>query len=291
MVDPAPSLPARTLSLGAAVTWVERPVVLTLPGPDPRGRELPVVERLLTLTALTSLGLTPRASLDLALPATLQQRGSGLEGLTSYEAPSRPALLRDPRLGLSVLLAQSRGADPAAIGIRYVLSFPLGDERRLAGESAMIGAPSLTVAATRGPFHAGAAIGARFRAPVRIGDTRLGTSLTAAAGVGYALLPRERLTLALEATATPVLVRQPSQPGDRRSTVVPAEWLFALSSSPFGANGPSVLIGVGTGLPWSRIPDGLGGESAVAAVTTPGFRSLLRLRQPLSPPARTSRPR
>lgn len=270
--------------LGAALGWLERPVVLTLPSPDPNGRELRVVDRVVTLTLLASSALGSRATLDAAVPFTLAQRGAGMEGVTSLGPAPAPRALRDPRWGVTLGLLHREGRVETALAARYVVVLPLGDERTVGGERGFVGAPSLTCSARRGRFFAGAEAGARLRAAVQVGDARLGTSLVGAAGVGWELLPEERLTLAAEAVATPVLVRRPTLPGANPAPrVVPAEWLASVGVKPLGPALPAVMLGLGGGIPLSSAPPGLDATGPSSAVATPRFRAVITLRQRIGP--------
>ncbi|MBN2195614.1 MAG: hypothetical protein JW751_22530 [Polyangiaceae bacterium] len=271
--------------VGVAFGWLERPVVMTLPGPDPAGREVSVVERLLALSLLTSHALSRRVTLDAVVPFTVTQRGLGIEGLTSLEPQPKPRVLRDPRAGISFALGNVEGPLELALATRYVMVVPLGDERTLGGERGFVGAPSFAVAARHGGLFAGAELGARLRMPTALGDSRLGTSLAASVGIGWDVLTRGRLTLTAEAIATPVLVRQRQASEDAGSPrLVPAEWLAGIGSAPFGTGRPVVSLGFGSGIPLSRPPRGFETDGPSSAVTTPHLRGVLYLRQELGRP-------
>jgi len=270
--------------LGAALGWLERPVVLALPSPDPTGRELRVVDRIVTLTLLEAVALGSRATLDAAIPLTLDQQGAGMASVTSLASAPAPRVLRDPRVGLTLGLVRHRARIETALAARYVVVLPLGDERALGGERGFVGAPSLAVEGRAGRVFASAEAGARLRQPVQVGDTRLGTSLVAAAGVGYDPLRDRRLTLTAEAVAVPVLVRQPALPERAPGRwVVPAEWLVAVGSEPFGHWSPAFMLGAGAGIPLSSAPPGLDARGPSSAVTTPRLRVVFTVRQELGP--------
>ncbi|GEM_PF-2812616 len=270
--------------LGAAIGWLERPVVLALPSPDPTGRELRVVDRIVSLTLLESVALGSRATFDGAIPLTLAQQGAGMESVTSLAPAPAPRVLRDPRAGFTLGLARRQARVETALAARYVVVLPLGDERTLGGERGLVGAPSLAVEGRGDHFFAGAEAGVRLRMAVQVGDTRLGTSLVGAAGVGWDPLRERRLTLTAEAVAAPVLVRQPAVP-ERLSGrwVVPAEWLVAVGSQALGRRSPAVMLGVGAGIPLSSAPPGFDATGPRSAVTTPRLRAVFTVRQELGP--------
>jgi hypothetical protein len=281
--------PARSHTVGAAFGWVERPVSLTLPGPDPAGRPIAVVDRLLTLTLLGTTAVNRWAAVDLALPLTLAQRGAGMEAVTSLGSPPTPRVLRDPRLGLTFALGRWGRANFAALATRTVFVAPFGDERTLGGGRGFASAPSLLWAARLHRLQLAAEAGARLRSPVTVGDVRLGTAFTGSVGASLDLLRPDRLTLQLEATASPVLVPPPAAAGlHAGSRPVPAEWLATVVTRPWGSEGPSLGVSGGSAIPWpSR---GEADTTFHASVTAPRLRALLLIRLPLGLGAQASPP-
>ncbi|MEB2311571.1 MAG: hypothetical protein OZ928_06950 [Polyangiaceae bacterium] len=270
--------PPGTLASGFALSFLSRPVTLRVSSPDPDGRTVPVVERLLDATILERYAVSRSVDVDVALPFALYQTGAGVEGVTSQSAPpiARTAA-RDPRLGAGYVLVEPapHERDGVALKARLELSLPFGDRRALASEGAILAAPSLALESSLGPIHGSAMAGARLRRAVRFATAHHGSQALLALGGGFDVLPRALLSLELEAWMLPSLTSQadslPSGARVEGGLLVQAEWLASLRSRV--GDGLELSLGGGTALPLS----------SVRRVDTRGDRDTERFPAPGSP--------
>lgn len=281
-IAPPEPVRARTFALAGFVSYLDRPVLLEAPSPDPEGREIGVVRDVVDLSLAVAYGLSPDLELTLAAPLVVYQRGAGAQGITSQSAPAlgRTAL-RDPRLGVGYALPVGGAFQLAS---RLELGLPLGDEQLYAGAGSFTVAPSFVMGVRRGAFHGAAQLGARFRRSVPFATARVGSALVSAVGVGADAF-EELLSFELEAFVMPSLAAQPGRTSPtsrvRNGVLVPAEWLFSLRSAPLPDPGWSFSLGGGTGLPLSsetRETSAGATREEFAGVTTPKFRLLAGVR-------------
>lgn len=272
---PAQSLGAGNFSYGVAASYADDPVVLVAPSPDPDGRDVAAIDHELTATQLFAIGATRTLDVSLALPYTLSRSGTGVQGVTSQDAPPlRRAAARDPRLGASWSPGGSTES-PLALALRLEVSLPLGDEDELAGSAGPTLAPSATVSARTGPLFAGGELGVRLRRASELAGVRVGSQLRASLGVGVDIFDDELLSLLAEIWALPSLVAQPA-PADSasRATFIPSEWLLSVRNMP--QRDVALQVGVGTALPVSSRSStddsGATRDESFAAVTSPAWR-------------------
>jgi OmpA-OmpF porin, OOP family len=286
-VAPALPTPEASLSLGLALGFLDRPVRLRAPSPDPEGREINVVKDSLDAALLASYGLTERLELTLALPMALYQRGAGVQGFTSQSAPPlSTTVFRDPRLGagLSVIEHRPLGFSGKA---RVELSFPIGGEQNLAGGRTFAFAPSFTLELVRGRFRLASEVGFRLRGVSEIAGTRVGSEATLALGVGFDVLRDSLLSVALESWILPSLLSQERDLPDgtrvRNVVLAPSEWLLSVRSMP--VPGLAFQLGGGTALPLSSerriFADGTSDVDSFAGVTSARWRIVLVARYAL----------
>ena len=277
------SAPGRP-SVAVASSYLSRPVVLIAPSPDLGGRKIAVVEYACNVSLLSAYALDERFELAAVLPATLAQSGTGVAGITAQTAAPLPdQALRDPRLGMGILLLRMTlpHSTRFALKSRLQVSVPLGQEQHLAGERSFVSAPTVALALERGAWFAGGEFGARLRQVSRLADARVGSQLVSSLGVGFELLRPEVLAVALEAWMLPTLVAQDSAlpPHDPVSTsLVPAEWLASLRFAPLWRGNLAFQLGGGGPLPLSSERAGGGRTRHFAGVTTPRFRIVAALR-------------
>lgn len=287
-LDSTTSQSAGSASLGLALQYLSNPISLNAPGPDPFGTELEAVENAFDASLLAAIGLLPRLEATVALPFVVLQSGNGVSPATSQQAtPITSSTLRDPRLGLGFDLFGQKFDDLyLSAKLSHRIALPLGDETAFAGERGVVNAPALAFALHMARFVFATQVGARLRAPVRLGDARHGHQLAFSLGTSWALLDREKLSLSLEAWALPGLVSQVhTLPSGAQvdASQVPAEWSLAVRS----LLTPDLLLQVagGTAIPLSsrtRTAQG-GGQSdeRFAAMTAAEFRMLAALRYTL----------
>lgn len=185
-IAPAAELPESKLAFAAAGTFIDRPILLNVPSPDPEGRDIPVVRDAVNLHL--SWAFAPRSGFEVTLstPMTLYQSGSGAEGLTSQSAPPlERTAVHDARVGVGVVLpvpeAAARAAGLAAKA-RFELALPTGDESAYAGAGGPVAAPSLALGMRTGSLFGGAEVGARLRSSVPFASARVGSALLTAVG-------------------------------------------------------------------------------------------------------------
>ncbi|HKQ70633.1 MAG TPA: hypothetical protein VJT73_14905 [Polyangiaceae bacterium] len=269
------------IGFGLVTTYVVRPLVLSVPSPDPQGARVPAVDRLWDSTFLWSFGITDRFDASLALPVTVYRSGTGVSSLTQQATSglSRTAL-RDARVGAAfALVPRSRTypGDAFASVARFELAIPTGDETSYAGDRSFVVIPSVAADFREGIFFAAAELGARLRKTSDLLGTRVGSQLTFALGVGLNVLEKDELSFQLEAVTLPTLVTQDelafvSSTGERvprgtRPMLAPTEWQASVRSAPVFSGDAWVSFAGGGSL-------GLTGESSA---TAPSYRFTLSL--------------
>jgi hypothetical protein len=282
----APALPLRpnTFALGLSLSFLDRPVRLRVPSPDPEGRDINVVRDALDAAVLFSIGLTERWELTAAMPMALYQRGSGVQGVTSQSAsPITSTALRDPRLGSGWSVIEHRPLGFAGKA-RLEISLPLGGAQSLAGEPSLVGAPGIALELVRGRVRLGSEIGFRFRPVTEIAGARVGSQAMVALGIGFDVLQDSLLSLALEGWMLPSLVSQnrdlPDGTRVRDALLAPAEWQLSARSMPIDRI--ALQLGFGTALPLSSerriLADGSSDTEHFAGVTAARLRLVLVVR-------------
>lgn len=252
IASPAPTAQGR-VAFGIQGQFLFRPLVARVPSPIEEGREVRLVEYALDQTLLLEAGLSHGLSLGLSIGVALHQRGAGIEGITSQRgAPLGQTAERDAGLSLAYSRRLSRSI---AVEPRVLLLFPVGDETAFAGGDGFSAAPAIAVEAHFGQFRMGADLGLRLRRSVEFGTARLGSQASLALGVSWEIVDKRRFWLSGEAFALPSLTDENSKIGKTlgiRTRLVPAEWLLSLGIRPDPDSGWSLLLGSGSGLPFSR---------------------------------------
>ncbi len=268
---------AGQLGFALVTDYLSRPMVLQIPAPGATGSLDNVINDQVTGTFLWSYGATDRLELDVALPLTFGQGGTGLGPVTG--GPSlHDTAVRDMRFGFAYALAPHPRVDPNLPGsllltprsswgltARFEMSAPTGDHDQFAGERSGVYVPSLAADFRTGPWRFGAEAGARIRPITELLGARVGTQIVAMAGAAYDILPLEHLTASVEAWALPTLV---SQGSGQASPLVPAEWQVAARTAPLRGGDLAIQLGGGSAIPF-------GGEDEI---TRPRFRFTLGVR-------------
>lgn len=264
---------AGQLGFGLVTSYLSRPIVLDVPSPGSGGSTEAAINDQVNGTFLWSYGATDRLELDVALPLTFGQGGTGLAPITGG-AGIHDTADRDMRFGLAYALVAHGRVDSGSMlakrsawGLvaRFEMSAPTGDHDDFAGERSGVYIPSLAGDFHGGRWRIGAEVGARIRPITELLGARVGTQLTAAVGVAYDLVPRELLTASVEAWALPSLVSQdPGQP----SPFVPAEWQVAARTAPLRGGDLAIQLGGGSAIPFGGEPE----------ITRPRFRFSLGVR-------------
>ncbi|HEY6463770.1 MAG TPA: thrombospondin type 3 repeat-containing protein [Polyangiaceae bacterium] len=282
------------IGFGLASTYLHGPIILSTPLSGSTSMQQYAVKDQVDGSFLWSYGVTRRLELDLVVPLTFGQGGTGLAPVTGGDGLKDTAV-RDMRFGLAyALLPHARLPDEAtrdSFGLvgRFEVSAPTGDSDQFAGNGYGVYVPSLAGDWRHGRFMVGVEVGARLRPTNELYGARIGSQLVTAAGVAYDLLSkRELLTASLEAWALPTFAEQHaiteptagtyvSTPDGK--TITPAEWQVGVRTAPLtsGSGDLSIQASGGGGIPLS----------SEAAITTPKFRFTLGVRwAPLGRPKR-----
>lgn len=271
------------IGFGLLASWSSRPVLLRIASPGPTGTEQKAVDDQVTANFLFAYGVTDRLQLDLGAPVTLAQDGSGTSALTGGAA-LRSTAMRDLRFGLAYAIVPRLRIDPEkalqesgagrtySVVARFATSAPIGDADAFAGERSAVFVPSVAGDIRFGKAFFGLDVGARFRPIGEFAGARIGTQVTTAAGAGYDVLARERLSAFVEGRAFWTFAEQfdtqQSAYGVLRrgngTHITPAEWTLGVRSAPFAGGDVAFLAGGGGPIP------GFGD-----AMTTPRFRFVL----------------
>jgi hypothetical protein len=278
-VGSAETVASGQLGFGLLTDYLSRPIVLGLPPPG-SGTSDAVINDQVNGTFMWSYGATDRLELDVALPITFGQGGTGLGPVTGGDGLHDTAE-RDMRFGFAYALVPHPRVDPNLPGAlllkpegfglvaRFEMSAPTGDHDEFAGERSGVYIPSLAGDLRTGPLRLGIEVGARVRPITELLGARVGTQLVTMAGAAYDVLPRELLTVSLEAWALPTLVSQGAGVG---SPLVPAEWQLAARTA-LRSGDLAIQLGGGSAIPF-------GGEDEI---TRPRFRFTLGIRwEPLA---------
>ncbi|MGH7436159.1 MAG: hypothetical protein ACRENE_10845 [Polyangiaceae bacterium] len=273
------------LGFGLVATYLSRPVVLHVKTPGGAGSDQSAVDNLVNGTFLWSYGVTRGFELDLAMPVTFFQDGTGLAPVTGGYGLNNTAT-RDLRFGFTYqLLPKAAGDQGLGVAGRLEVSAPTGDRSQLAAEGWAAFVPSVSADYRVGAFDVAAEVGARIRPDVHLFGAVIGTQMVTALGVGYDVLPRSLLTATLEAWALPTFSQQNDDtvmngvytitPNGQHIT--PAEWQLSARTAPIRGGDLSIQLAGGGALP-------LSGD----VLTEPRFRFTLGIRwAPTSTPTPT----
>ncbi len=267
------------IGFGLVSTYLSRPIVLHLSSPGGPGTDADAINDQGNGTFLWSYGVTRRLELDVALPLTYGQGGTGLAPATQGPALNDTAV-RDMRFGFTLSIARATrwpglGAPVASafprwdagLAARFEVSAPTGDRDQFAGERAGVFVPSVAAQARAGRFFAGAEVGLRLRPTAQIANARIGSQAVVAGGLGVDVLADERLAIEVEAWAMPSLVAEDAVFGGvafAGGPLVPAEWQASLRTALPPERDVAIQLGGGSGLS--------------DAITTPRLRFVLSIR-------------
>lgn len=272
------ALPRGKVGLAVAAQFMHRVLTVDVPSPDPRGREVRLVDDVFEQELLLAAGLGRHFELGLALSLMLRQSGTGSGGLTSQRSdPLEPTATRDPRvsLGYAAALSESLAFKP-----RIELALPLGSREGYASAGSVTFAPALPAEWRAGRFRTGAELALRLRRSVELGSVRWGSQGLAVLGLSLEVLPHELLLLGAELMALPSLVNANSARSHAfgvETRLLPAEWLVSLRSRPRADEPWTVALAAGAGLALSSASSSAGDERFVAP-TSPGVRVLTEVR-------------
>jgi OOP family OmpA-OmpF porin len=278
------------LGFGLVSTYLSRPIVIHVASPGSGGSDQNAVDNLVNGTFLWAYGVSDRLELDLALPITYYEDGTGLSPVTGGYGLNDTAT-RDLRFGFAYAIVrhpraeEARPGGPASLprstadgfGLagRFEVSAPSGDRSEFAAEGFGVFVPSVAADYRIGRAFAGLEIGARIRPTTNLLGASVGTQIVTALGLGCDVLARGLLSAQLEAWALPTLAEQSDLivTGNTYSTVLngkhitPAEWHLSARTAPLRGGDLSIELGGGGPLPVS-------GD----VITQPRFRFTLGVR-------------
>lgn len=281
------TVPRSNVSFGLVASYQSRPIVVHLPSPGPAGSDRTVIDNQLSSTFLFGYGVTDRLELDLALPITLLQDGSGASLITGGANDVSATAMRDLRFGATFAIVPRvrRAAWAPRVGPRegnywslagrFQMSAPTGDKQQFAGDVGAVFVPSLSADMRIGRFYGAAEAGLRIRPSTEFAGARIGTQALFAVGGGFDILPKNLLSVTAEVRIMPILIEQATvvrDQGQLTSTpngkfIAPAEWTIGVRTAPLAGGDFSILASGGGWLPMG--PD--------APVTVPRFRFTLGL--------------
>jgi hypothetical protein len=274
-------LAADSLSVTFAGIYQHRPLTLTAPSPDAKGREILLVEHVVDTQTLIHAGLGHAFDLGVALRTVAYQTGTGIGAARSRIGSTlEQQVVRDPLAGIGYAFADSTlGTAVYQSKLRADFSLPLGDANHFAGEAGVVWAPSLLAELSWSRISLAGQFGARFRRAVTLGDVRYGQQLLGTLGLVVAALP-EQLFVAGELTAAPSLQRQPLTASGERGSWIPAEW--AVTTTAQWSEVYALSFSAGGGVPMSSqhigSREGELSEEHFMGLGAPSLRFVLMLR-------------
>lgn len=261
------------ITFGLVGTYLNRPVVLRTPSPGPPGgSDQPAVEHLLNGTFLWGYGVTDRLELDLAVPITFYQDGSGTNAVTGGRS-LRETALRDVRFGVAYAIVPRARVAPEtdtargpghdwALTARFVTGIPTADRGDFTGARGGVLGPSVTGDVRLGRVLVATEVGLRLRPTSELVGARVGSELALAIGASYDILDRGLLSAGLEARALYGLVEQATAfqgPTGLRTTpngshILPAEWAATVRTAPLQGGDLAFFVSGGGALPLDGTP-------------------------------------
>jgi hypothetical protein len=285
------TLEAGQVGFGMAATYLSRPITITSASPGPGGSLDYVIDNQVTTTFLWSYGMTNRLELDLILPVTLGQDGTGASPITGA-APGNAlsnTATRDLRFGFAYTLVKRDPVDPYApsstlreragglgVAARFEVSAPTGDSGEFATNGTAVWLPGVSADYRLGRFVAGAEVGLRLRPTQEFAGGRIGNQAYVGLGLAGDVLEKELFTLGIEAFALPTFAEQHStaqstlfgiQSVPDGHYITPVEWMLSARTAPLFGGALQIQLAGGGPIPFSS-----------DAITSPRFRFTLSLR-------------
>jgi len=282
--------PRGEVGFGLVTTYLSRPILLKTPTGGGTATD-DAVDDQVNGSFMFTYGVSDRLELDAVVPVTFSQTGSGLAGLTGSGTGLQTTGMRDVRLGFAYAIVPRKRVAPDAylhtdaprpsvfsIAGRFEISAPTGDSSGFGSDGYAVWSPGIVADYRRKEWFAGAEIGLRVRPTEELEGARVGSQALVALGVGRDLLPRELLSVGIEAYMLPTFAEQhslsvpPQTVGTVSSPngqyIIPAEWMVSVRSAPLMGGDLQLQLGGGGSLPFS----------ADAPITNPRFRFALSVR-------------
>ncbi len=279
------------VGFGLVTTYLSRPITITAATPGPGGSLDYVIDNQVTTTFLWSYGMTDRLELDLVLPVTLGQSGTGtgpITGAAPENALSNTAT-RDLRFGFAYALLKRDPVDPYApdavrkdrgdgfgLAARFEVSAPTGDSGEFATNGTAVWMPGVSADYRYRGFFAGAEAGLRLRPTQEFAGGRIGNQAYLALGAAYDVLSHELLSLGAEAFLLPTFAEQHStsqsteygiESAPDGKYITPAEWMLSARTAPLFGGSVQIQLAGGGPIPFSS-----------DSITNPRFRFSVSLR-------------
>jgi OOP family OmpA-OmpF porin len=284
------TLAAGQVGFGLATTYLSRPLSLSTATPGPGGSLDAVIDNQVNASFLWSYGVTNHLELDLVLPVTFGQSGSGgsaVTGASPQNALSNTAT-RDLRFGFAYTLIAREPVDPYAaiahgrgngVGLagRFEVSAPTGDTGEFASNGTAVFIPGISADYRYDRLLVGAELGARLRPTQEFEGGRIGSQAFLALGASVDLLPSELFTLGAEAFFLPTFAEQHStdtvtgvhgiESVPNGQYITPAEWMLSARTAPLFGGAFQIQLAGGGPIPFST-----------DEITNPRFRFTLSVR-------------
>jgi OmpA-OmpF porin, OOP family len=297
---------AGQVGFGVVTTYLSRPLELKVATPGPGGSLDYVIDNQVNSSFLWSYGFTRHLELDLVLPVTFGQSGSGttpITGAASENALSNTAG-RDLRFGFTYSFVTRAAVDPYALPVkdgsasatsqsdgpaaapsanglglaaRFEMSAPTGDTGEFATNGTGVWMPGLSADYRYGHFLAGGEVGARLRPTQEFEGGRIGNQGYVAVGASWDVFPSELFTLAGEAFFLPTFTEQHTTLGGvgphglesvpNGQYISPAEWMISARTAPVFGGAFQIQLAGGGPIPLTS-----------DAITNPRFRFTLSIR-------------
>jgi OmpA-OmpF porin, OOP family len=277
------------VGFGVAVSYLSRPLAVTVATPGPGGTLEYVIDNQVNTSFLWSYGVTNRLELDLVLPVTFGQGGLGAAAVNgSTMTGLSNTATRDLRFGFVYTLVRRDPVDPyapiahargngLALAARFDMSAPTGDSGEFATNGTGVWMPGLTGDYRYKRLLFGAEVGARLRPTQEFEGGRIGSQVYGAVGASYDILPSELFTLAAEAFFLPTFAEQHTtscvagvhglESCPDGQYITPAEWMVSVRSAPLFGGALQLQLAGGGPIPFSN-----------DEITNPRFRFTLSVR-------------
>ena len=278
-IAPADTTPDGSVSVGFVTGYLHRPIGLRIASPDPEGTTIYAVEHVVPATYITSVGVSPRLSIDLAMPVILFQDGASKADVIGSDDVLPRSAIGDFRFGPTVSLLQREGEQGPALALRFSMVAPTANASAFSGAATATYAPGFSYDHRIGRFSFGLDAGARIRESVNFGGAVLGPQVSVALGAAYDILDEGMLSAGLEAfglftTHTQLEVVDPevaSDTADEQDSgppLIPIEWMLGVHNDHLLerhlhlhlAGGSFIPTGDGTGVtvPTFRVQGAIG---------------------------------
>jgi OOP family OmpA-OmpF porin len=277
------------VGFGVAVGYLSRPLAVTSATPGPGGTLEYVIDNQVNTSFLWSYGVTNRLELDLVLPVTFGQSGTGAGAVNgSTQTGLSNTATRDLRFGATYTLlardpvdpyapiAKGRG-DGVAVAARFEMSAPTGDTGEFATNGTAVWMPGISADYRYKHLLVGSELGARLRPTQEFEGGRIGSQLYVAAGAALDVFSNELLTFAAEAFLLPTFAEQHStdavagvhgiESTPNGQYITPAEWMVSARTAPLFGGALQIQLAGGGPIPFSN-----------DEITNPRFRFTLSIR-------------